>query len=186
MKVEPGRGGLVSAVTPDSPAAHAGLAPGDVIVRWNGTAIDEHASLPSLVASTPIGKTVEVEALRDGAQRTFSITVEKLEDESVAEAESETPSRVRWGLGLQDLSPDDRKQLGLERNTGVGVANVAPGSPAEEAGIEPGDVVLEVNRHTVASSQAVRAEVGKSPSGQPLLLLLRGQDGSNRFVALKA
>ena len=186
MKVEPGRGALVSAVTPDSPAAHAGVAPGDVIVRWNGTAIDEHASLPSLVASTPIGKTVEVEALRDGARRTFSIMVAKLEDESVAEAESETPSRGRWGLGLQDLSPDDRKQLGLERSTGVGVANVAPGSPADEAGVEPGDVVLEVNRHAVASSQAVRAEVGKTPSGQPLLLLLRGQDGSNRFVALKA
>jgi serine protease Do len=67
MKVEPGRGALVSAVTQDSPAAHAGLAPGDVIVRWNGTTIDGHASLPSLVASTPVGKTVEVKALRDGA-----------------------------------------------------------------------------------------------------------------------
>src|SRR6185436_12930138 len=80
LKVEPGRGALVSAVTPDSPAAHAGVAPGDVIVRWNGTALDEHASLPSLVASTPIGTTVEVEALRDGTQRTFAITVAKLED----------------------------------------------------------------------------------------------------------
>jgi len=186
MKVEPGRGALVSAVTQDSPAAHAGLAPGDVIVRWNGTTIDGHASLPTLVASTPIGKTVEVEALRDGAPRTFSITVAKLEDESVAETESETPSKVRWGLGLQDLTPDDRKQLGLEGNAGVGVANVAPGSPAEEAGVEAGDVVLEVNRHAVASSQALIKEVGKTPSGQPLLLLVRGQDGSNRFVALKA
>jgi serine protease Do len=185
MKAEPGRGALVSAVTPDSPAAHAGVAPGDVIVRWDGTAVDEHASLPSLVASTPVGKTVAVEALRDGARRTFSITVAKMDDEPVAEAESETPGRVRWGLGLQDLSPDDRKQLGLARNTGVGVANVAPGSPADEAGVEAGDVVLEVNRHTVASSDAVRREAVKTPSGQPLLLLLRGQDGSNRFVALR-
>ncbi|MGH7342350.1 MAG: S1C family serine protease, partial [Candidatus Rokuibacteriota bacterium] len=104
MKVEPGRGALVSAVTPESPAARAGVAPGDVIVRYDGTAVDEHATLPALVAATPVGKTVEVEALRDGKRRTLSITVEKLADESVAEAEDETPARVRWGLGLQDLT----------------------------------------------------------------------------------
>jgi serine protease Do len=185
MKVEAGRGALVSAVTADGPAAHAGVAPGDVIVRYDGTAIDGHASLPSLVAATPVGKTVEVEALRDGATRTFAITIARL-DEPVAAVESETPSRVRWGLGLQDLTPDDRKRLGLERDAGVGVADVAPGSPADAAGVQAGDVVLAVNRHAVASSDAVRREVGKAPSGQPLLLLLRGQDGSNRFVALRA
>ena len=186
MKVEPGRGALVSAVTPDGPAARAGVAPGDVIVRWDGTAVDDTAALPALVAGTPVGKTVEVEALHDGAPRTFSITVEKLAEEPVAEAESEAPARVRWGLGLRDLTPQDRRQLGLATDSGVGIADVAPGSPAESAGVEPGDVVLEVNRHTVASSDAVRSEVGKTPTGQPLLLLLRGEDGNSRFVALRA
>ena len=186
MKVEPGRGALVSAVTPDGPAARAGVAPGDVIVRWDGTAVDDTAALPALVAGTPVGKKVEVDALRDGTARTFSITVEKLAEEHVAEAESEAPSRVRWGLGLRDLTPQDRRQLGLDSDRGVGIAEVAPGSPAESAGVEPGDVVLEVNRHTVASSDAVRTEVGKTAAGQPLLLLIRGEDGSNRFVALKA
>jgi serine protease Do len=185
MKVDPGRGALVSAVMPDSPAAHAGVAPGDVIVRYDGTTVDEHATLPMLVAATPVGKTVEVEALRDGARRTFSIKVDKLAEEPVAESETETPARVRWGLGLQDLTPTDRRQLGLDGGRGVGVANVAPGSPADTAGVEPGDVVLEVNRHPVASSDAVRREAGKTPAGQPLLLLLRSQDGSNRFAALR-
>ena len=186
MKVEPGRGALVSAVTPDSPAARAGVAPGDVIVRYDGTAVDEHATLPTLVAATPVGKTVSVDALRDGVRRTFSITVDKLAEEPVAEGEGETPARVRWGLGLQDLTPSDRRQLGLAGDRGVGVANVAPGSPADTAGVEPGDVLLEVNRHAVASADAVRREVGKTPGGQALLLLLRGQDGSNRFVALRS
>src|SRR4029453_16562194 len=102
----------------------------------------------------------------DGAPRTFSITVAKLEDESVAETESETPSKVRWGLGLQDLTPDDRKQLGLGGNAGVGVANVAPGSPAEEAGVEAGDVVLEGNRHPGASRTALVKEGGKTRGGR--------------------
>jgi serine protease Do len=186
MKVEPGRGVLVSGVTPEGPAARAGVAPGDVIVRWDGTAIDDHATLPTLVAATPVGKTVEVEALRDGTQRTFSVTVAKLAEESVAQAEADTPGRVRWGLGLQDLSPTDRRQLGLDDQHGVGVASVTPGSPADTAGVEAGDVVLEVNRRPVASTDSVRQEAGKTPSGQPLLLLLRAQDGQNRFVALRA
>ena len=185
MKVEPGRGALVAAVTPDSPAARAGVAPGDVIVRYDGTAVDEHTTLPTLVAATPVGKTVSVDALRDGARRAFSIKVDKLAEEPVADAEGETPAHVRWGLGLQDLRPSDRRQLGLDGDRGVGVANVAPGSPAETAGVEPGDVVLEVNRHAVRSADAVRREVGKTPTGQPLLLLLRGQDGNNRFAALR-
>jgi serine protease Do len=186
MKVEPGRGALVSGVTPDGPAARAGVAPGDVIVRYDGTAVDAHATLPTLVAATPVGKIVAVDVLRDGTRRTLSITVDKLAEEPVAEAEGETPARVRWGLGLRDLTPSDRRQLGIDAGRGVGVANVAPGSPADTAGVEPGDVVLEVNRHAVASSDAIRREAGKSPAGQPLLLLLRGQDGSTRFVALRA
>jgi serine protease Do len=186
LKAEPGRGALVSAVTPESPAARAGVAPGDVIVRYDGTTVDEHTTLPTLVAATPVGKTVQVDALRDGARRTFSITVAKLADEPVADAEGETPARVHWGLGLQDLTPSDRRQLGLDGGRGVGVANVTPGSPADTAGLEPGDVILEVNRHAVASTDAVRREAAKTKTGEPLLLLLRAQDGSNRFVALRA
>jgi len=186
MKVAPVRGALVSAVTPESPAARAGVVPGDVIVRYDGTTLDEHAQLPMLVAATPVGKTVQVDALRDGARRTFSITIGKLADEPVPEADGETPARVRWGLGLQDLTPSERRQLGLDGDRGVGVANVTPGSPADTAGLEPGDVILEVNRHPVASTDALRREAGKTPTGQPLLLLLRDQNGSNRFVALRA
>jgi len=182
FKVDAGHGVLVSAVTPDSPAARAGVAPGDVIVRWDGTAVDEHAALPTLVAETPVGKTVDVEALRDGTRRTFSITVDKLAEEPVAEADEATPSRARFGMGLQELSPLDRKQLGLADRRGVGVANVTPGSPADTAGLEPGDVILEVNRHPVSSVDAVRRQAGDTKT---LLLLVRGQDGSNRFVALR-
>ena len=183
LKVDAGRGALVSAVTPDGPAARAGVAPGDVIVRWDGTVVDEHASLPVLVAATPVGKTVQVDTLRDGAKRTLSITVDKLAEEPVADAEEAAPSRARFGMGLQELSPVDRKQLGLDNNRGVGVANVTPGSPADTAGLEPGDVILEVNRHSVSSVDAVRKEAGKSSM---LLLLVRGQDGTTRFVALRA
>ena len=183
LKVDAGRGALVSAVSPDGPAARAGVAAGDVIVRWDGTVVDEHASLPMLVAATPVGKTIQMEALRDGARRTFSITVDKMAEEPVADAQDAAPARARWGMGLQELSPLDRKQLGLDDKRGVGVADVTPGSPADTAGLEPGDVILEVNRHPVSSLDAVRKEAGKSAT---LLLLIRGQDGTNRFVALRA
>jgi serine protease Do len=184
LKVEPGRGALVSAVTPQGPAARAGVAPGDVIVRWDGTTVDEHASLPALVAATPVGRTVEMEALRDGAKQTFSITVDKMAEEPVADAdEAATSSRARFGMGLQELSPGDRKQLGLDDERGVGITNVAPGSPADRAGLEPGDVILEVNRHPVSTVESVREEAGKTTT---LLLLVRDQGGTTRFVALRA
>jgi serine protease Do len=171
-------------VTPQGPAARAGVAPGDVIVRWDGTTVDEHASLPALVAATPVGRTVEMEALRDGAKQTFSITVDKMAEEPVAESdEATTPSRARFGMGLQDLSPADRKQLGLDDDRGVGITQVTPNSPADRAGLEPGDVILEVNRHPVSTVESVRQEAGKTTT---LLLLVKDQDGTTRFVALRA
>jgi serine protease Do len=184
LKVEPGRGALVAAVTPQGPAGRAGVAPGDVIVRWDGTTVDEHASLPALVAATPVGRTVQMEALRDGAKQTFSITVDRMADGPVAESEeATTPSRARFGMALQELSPADRERLALDHDRGVGIAQVTPGSPADRAGLEPGDVILEVNRHAVTSVDAVRQEAGKTST---LLLLVRGQDGTTRFVALRA
>jgi serine protease Do len=146
--------------------------------------VDEHASLPALVAATPVGKAVQVDTLRNGTKRTVSVTVAKMAEESVADADdAAAPSRARFGMGLEDLSPQDRRQLGLDGDRGVGVANVTPGSPADNAGLEPGDVILEVNRHPVSSVDAVRKEAGKSAT---LLLLIHGQDGTTRFVALRA
>ncbi len=179
-------GVLVAGVTPDSPAANAGLATGDVVRRWNGKPLDDPAALATAVAATPVGATVPVEVRRDGATRTVQVTVARLADDEVATADETGAQRGRWGLALRDLTPEERAARRLASGEGVLVTGVAPDSPAAEAGISAGDVVLQANRAAVGSVAALRGEVGKTPADKPLLLLVRPADGSDRFAALAA
>jgi serine protease Do len=179
--VEPNRGALVAQVTPHSPAAKAGLQAGDVITAYDGKALDEHTSLPTLVAGTPIGNTFPVDVVRDGKTRRLDVTVARMAD---TETSDEEPSRrkAKWGLALRELAPDERTSLAGKE--GVMVAGVAPGSPAGDAGVHPGDVILRANRAPVRSVEELREAVAKTPAGKPLLLLVHPADGNDRFAAL--
>jgi len=164
------------------PAQQAGIKRGDVIVGYDGKKVDESAMLPMLVASTPVGKTVPVEVIRDGKMNTIDVKIGRLNDESVAmNSENE---KSEWGLSLQNIPPEDRRQMGLSGNSGVMVATVEPGSPAADAGIQPGDVILQVNQVPVSSVNGVKNEAAKTKGDKPLLLLVRRADGSTMFAAL--
>jgi serine protease Do len=177
-------GALVSSVDPHGPAAKAGLERGDIITSYDGKVLKEEASLPGLVASTAIGKSVDVAVLRGGKEKSFAVAVTKLADEATAE---EAPAdKGKWGLALRDLTPPERQQRGLESGEGVLVAGIAPDSPAAEGNIQPGDVVLQVNHEAVGSIAALRAAAAKIPDGKPLLLLVRPQDGPEHFTTLAA
>ncbi len=183
LGVDANKGALVAGVTPKGPAAKAGLKAGDVIQRYDGTDVGgPHASLPTLVATTPVGKTVSLDILRDGKTKTVDVTIAKLAEPTDTNVAAE--GKARLGLRLRDLSPSEREQRGLDANEGVLVADVVPGSPAADAGIEPGNVVLRVNRTPVDSAEALKAEVGKTPEGKTILLLVRPAEGGDRFVTL--
>jgi serine protease Do len=125
-----------------------------------------------------------VEILRDGKSMTVNVTVAKLKEETVAvDGKNE---KSNWGLSLRELRPQERSRLGVTDHDGVVVENVAPVSAAAEAGVQRGDVILQVNRVAVDSVAAVKAEVAKAKADQPLLLLLRRADGNTGFVALAA
>ena len=184
FNVEKAQGALVAEVVENSPAAKSGMKPGDVIVSYDGNKVDESSSLPALVAATSVGKTVPVEILRDGKNQTLSVTVSKLKDETVALDNKHEKSH--WGLSLREVRPQDRSRLNLKDGEGVLVAEVVPGSSAADAGVEPGDVVLQVNRVSVNSVEALKGEVDKAKADKPLLLLLRRANGNTGFVALAA
>jgi serine protease Do len=176
------RGALVGDVVAQSPADKAGIKRGDVIVSYDGKKIDESITLPSLVAATPAGKTVSVEVMRDGKLRTVSVAIGKLNDPTAAANTKQEKSE--WGLTMQNVRPEDRRQMGLTGNEGVLVTAITPGSPAQNAGIQPGDVILQVNQVPVSSVQGVQDAVAKAKGDKPLLLLLRRADGSTSFAAL--
>jgi serine protease Do len=185
MGIADAHGALVAGVTPDSPAAKAGLAAGDVISRWDGKAVSQPEDLSTLVAGTAVGKTVSLEVRRDGKPRDIEVTVAKLAEEEVASDGGEQ-HRGRWGLALRDLTPNERHERELEPGTGVLVTEVAPDSPAADAQVKAGDVILQVNRHPVGSVDTLRSEVGKTADGKPLLLLVHPSEGGSRFAALAA
>jgi serine protease Do len=182
LGVEPARGALVAEVSPGSPAAASGIEPGDVITRYDGKAVDEHAALPMLVASTPVGKTIPVEVVRNGKAKTLEVMVTRqVGDEAPDKADEH---KGKWGLALRDLSAAEREQRDLAAGGGVLVAGVAAESPAAQAGITAGDVILQVNRKAVATVEQVKKEIASTPDGKPLLLLVRPADGNERFAAL--
>jgi serine protease Do len=176
------QGALVGDVVAQGPADKAGIKRGDVIVSYDSKKIDESATLPALVASTPVGKTVAVEIMRDGKVQRVNVAIAKLND--LTAALNTKPEKSQWGLALQNIRPEERNQMGLTGNDGVLVTSVMPGSPAHNAGIQPGDVILQVNQAAVSTSQGVQDEVAKATSDKPLLLLIRRADGSTRFAAL--
>jgi serine protease Do len=183
LGLEAVHGALVADVTRGSPAAHAGIEPGDVIVAYNGKSIEDSSALPTLVASTAVGKTVAVDIIRNGKKKTVEVAVSRLVDQTVALDESPT-QKGKWGLALRDLQPEERERLGLEEEAGVLVAWVQPDSSAADAGVQVGDVILEVNRHPVTSVEKLKKEVDKKLDDKPLLLLLHRADGGNRFATL--
>ena len=182
------QGALIASVSEDSPAARAGFKPGDVIVTFDGKAVEGPRTLPAIVANTPVGRAVPVVVLRDGKRQTLQVTVGNLSDSREARAtpaEKAPDSRAteKLGLALQELTPELAKQLGVQSGKGVVVTEVKPDSPAAQAGLAPGDVIREVNRTAVQGIEDV--ERGLAGGQDPAQVLLRVErDGSQRYVVL--
>jgi serine protease Do len=176
------RGALVADVMPDTPASKAGIERGDVIVEFNGRKIDEMNDLPRIVASTPPNTDVPMKILRKGQEKVVQVKVAELKEEQVA-AGGGTPEES-LGMAVQELTPEIARSLGVSESKGLVVTNVDDGSPADEAGIRRGDVIVEVNQKKVENLRDYRAALGQVGSKDSLLLLVRR--GTNvLYMALK-
>ena len=155
-------GALVSSVESASPAARAGLKPGDVVLAWNGAPIDESAQLPTLVADTAPGSHARVTVWRDGAEHTLGVTVGNMSAEKVASANETKPQANSGRLGVAVEQADD----------GLVVADAS--GPAARAGVQQGDVILAVNNQPVKSVEQLRQAVDKA--GKHVALLVQRED----------
>ncbi len=180
--LEKTEGALVADVTPESPAARAGLQRGDIIVEYNGTHIDDAHQLPALVAATEIGRTLALTVLRGGERKSLSVTVAEMPGEVAARGRGRQVG-VDWGLQVAAITPDLAQQFNLGRREGVVVTAVTPGSPADDAGVQPGDVINEVNRRAVRNVRDYQQALSNAASEHHLLLLLDRQ-GQSFFISL--
>jgi serine protease Do len=182
MHLKTNGGALLAGVQPNSPAADAGLQPGDVIQAVNGTKIATPKELALNVANIQPGDQARLSVLHDGQVREVSIKVGTLPGEQTAsnDAKGNADRHAQIGLALGPLSPDMRDQLDVPDGTnGAVVQGVQPGSPAEAAGLQPGDVIVSVGTHAVTSpaeaARAMRTALSGSDHALALRVIRNGQ-----------
>jgi serine protease Do len=175
-------GALLAGVQPDSPAAEAGLQPGDVIQAVNGNSVANPRELALKVADIQPGEQAHLSVLHDGQSKDVTVKVGTLPSEQTASVDSQdnSPQRGRIGVALAPLSPEIRDQLDVPEGTkGAVVRGVQPGSPAETAGLQPGDVIVGVGTRAVSSpaeaSRAMRAALNGSDHALALRVIRNGQ-----------
>jgi serine protease Do len=189
------RGALIAGIDDKGPAKPAGLEVGDVIVRFDGKEVKESRDLPRLVATTPVGKAVDVVVMRKGQETRKQVTLGRLEDgEKQQQAglqqpptEAPTVTRQALGLNLSGVTDELRQRFSLKDTVkGVVVTRVDPNSPAADKRIQPGDVIVEVGQEPVANPADVtrRVDALKKEGRKSALLLVSNAQGEVRFVAI--
>jgi serine protease Do len=167
------------------PADKAGFKDGDVVLEYNGKKVSDSRRLRLTVGDTKPGTTVAVKILRDGSSKTLEVTVQALpgtEELAKNNTPNGTDNGTLNGVGVSDLDQQARQELKVPENVkGVVVTEVKPDSPAAEAGLKQGDVILEINRHPVKTAdEAVR--LTENTKDKVSLLRIWSNGGSHYVV----
>jgi serine protease Do len=177
LKLKQMEGALIGGVDPNGPADRAGIKPGDVILEFNGQKVANSTELRNLAAQTAPGTAVKITLVRDGQKMDVTATLAERPKEKQEKAPQTQPPQEstsdKLGLSIQDLTPDIAQQLGYRNERGVIVADVASGSPAEDAGLQRGDLIQEVNKTPIRTVRDFERVISGLKSGDVAALLVR-------------
>lgn len=176
------RGALISEVVTASPAAKAGLQPGDIILTFAGKKIQEMNDLPRLVAATPVNKKVKVTYLRDGKEAEASVVIDRLVDGEPGDTVSDGSAPL--GMKVRELTAEFARQLRTKETAGVVVAELDEEGIAAEAGILLNDIIKEVNGRKITSLDDYKKALAMAKKGDFVRLLVRRGD-SILYIAAK-
>jgi serine protease Do len=191
MKLSSPAGIMVEDLAAESGAARAGLKRYDVLIKLNGRLLKNSQDYFTRVSAIPPGSKVQLEILRDGKTQTLEATVQERVSSGAKNIESETSADPQsglkredtpWGIAVQEL-PEVYKELNL--GGGVFISAILPYSPAAEAELLPGDILLEINRVPVGSLQEYRAAILKQKQEVSILLLVSRPSSGTRIIVLK-
>lgn len=180
--LEKNEGALVADVIKDGPAEKAGIERGDVITEFDGKKVHDSRELTRIVAATDVGKGVEVKVVRNGKEKAIPVKIAEYPAEEVAFA----PSKEELDIGatVEELTPSLARRFGINEEEGVVVSDVKPGSPADEAGLREGDMILELNKKRVKNLDDYRQSMRELEKGSPVLMLVKRGDNTI-YVAIK-
>jgi serine protease Do len=174
---------MVTEVAENSPAAEAGVKTGDVIVEFNGKPVPKSHEFPSVIAETPPGQKVTLKLFHEKKEQTLSIKIGELPDDAEMNLKAEAKD-PEIGVRVQRITPEAARRLGISSTKGVLVVEVQPGSPAEQVGLEPADVIREVNQRPVNNVSDFERAIRQGRVGPRILLLVQRGDNAV-FFALK-
>ncbi len=177
------KGALVSDVTAGGPADKAGIKRGDVIVAVDGRKIKEMKELPYVIAAIPVGKTVAIDVIRKGEARSIQVVIGELKEED--EKPLVAQAGPRMGMVVDEITPELARRFGLSETDGVIVVEVGSNTPAEEAGLRPGDVILEIDQVPITGLDEFKRVLDAYREGDTLLLLTK-RSGGTLYLTLKA
>jgi serine protease Do len=176
------RGALVSDVTPGGPADRAGINRGDVIVSFDGKEIQESSQFPIIVAAARVGKDAAMEVIRDGQLKRFQATVGELEEGR--ESQEVVESKPGLGMTVDEITPELAREYSLPETSGLLLVEVEENSPAADAGFQPGDIILEIDREPVRRIDVFSEIIAQYQKGE-IVLFLVNRGGSTLFLTLK-
>jgi len=188
LKLEKAGGILVAQVEKGSPADQAGVKPGDVILAMNGKAVTSYDEFRNQIAVMGPGTKIQLSVARDGKVSEVPVVLGERPAEMARARQQQQPApesqEQTLGVQVQNLTRDMAQQFGYQGGEGVIVSRVIPGSPADNAGIEPGDLIRSVNKQPVASTDDFAKAIGEArKAGQALLLIRRGE--FSQFVVVQ-
>ncbi|MBW1910396.1 MAG: DegQ family serine endoprotease [Deltaproteobacteria bacterium] len=182
FKLKDEKGALVADVTAGGPAEKAGIKRGDVIISFDGKRIHEMNDLPFIVGATTIGKTVMVDVIRNGRKKPLKVKIGELKEEK--ESQEVAKAKPPLGMTVEEITPQLAGSLGLSQTSGLVVVQVERNSPAEEAGLKQGDIILEVDQVPAKDLEQFLKKIREYKEGNTVLFLIK-RGSKTLYLTLK-
>lgn len=176
------KGALIGDVITGGPADSAGMRRGDIITEFNGKIVKDIQDLPQIVAETQVGQEVDIKIIRDGKEMTLKVKVEEMKEEKLAYQLQKKEEKL--GMTVNDITTQLAYKLNIKDNKGVVVIDIESNSLADEAGIEAGDIITEVNLKPIKNLEDYQGIMKKIEKGESVLLLVK-RDKQTFYVSIK-
>ncbi|MFZ5571892.1 MAG: Do family serine endopeptidase [Thermodesulfobacteriota bacterium] len=173
-RIDKGAGVLITEVFPGDPAEKAGIRANDILIKVDGAPVDQSRTVSKMIADIPVGKTVRITVLRDGAERDFMVTITQRNDDRLMASQDEgTGKAAAFGIHVADFSDELSVKFNLDKTEGIIVTDVDGNSTGESAGVIPGDVIKEIDHQPVPSVTDYARTVAKLKKGESISLMIK-------------